>query len=90
MPDIMTECYCLNEIFIQTETAPDRPRNLGDELDVDYPVSNMVVFHEGKNLGFIDIPGVCPGMDDPVRVTGIRCPDVFGFPVVAPYGIGTD
>jgi hypothetical protein len=90
MPDIMTECNRFYEIFVEPETSTDRPRNFGDKLNMNYTVGNVVVFHKGKNLGFVNVPGVCPRMDDPVRIAGVRCPDILGFPVVPPHGIGTD
>ncbi len=69
MADIMTEGNCLDKVFIKAETSSYRPRNLRNELDMDYTMGNMVVFDERENLGLIDVPRVCPCMDDSVRVT---------------------
>ncbi len=69
MSDIMTESNCLDEIFIQAETSSDRPRDLRNKLDMNYTMGDMVVFDERENLGLIDVPRICPRMDDSVRVT---------------------
>ena len=57
---------------------------------MDDPVGDMVVFHQGKYLCFIDIPGICPRVDDAVSIPGIRCPDIVRFSVMPPHGISTD
>jgi hypothetical protein len=89
MPDIMAECNRLDKILIQTETAPDCPGNLGNELDVDNTVGYVVIFYERENLSLVNVPGVCPCMNDPVRITGVWCTDILGFPVVPSQGIST-
>jgi hypothetical protein len=53
-------------------------------------VSDVVVFYERKDLCLIDIPGVCPRVDDTVSITGIRCTDILRLSVVPPHGIGTN
>jgi hypothetical protein len=58
MPDIMTKCDCLDKILVQTEAAPDRSCNLGNELDVNDAMCDVVIFHEGKDLGLVNVPGV--------------------------------
>ena len=90
MPDIMTECDCLDKILVQTKASPDRSCNLGNELDMNDTMGDVVVFHKGKDLGLVNVPGVCPCMDDPVSITGVGCTDILGFSVVPPDGIGTD
>jgi hypothetical protein len=89
MPDIMTECNRLNKILIQTEATPYCPGNLGNELDVYNTMGYVIIFYERENLSLVNIPGVCPCMDDPVRITGVWCTDILGFPVVPPQGIST-
>jgi hypothetical protein len=57
---------------------------------MDDAVSYMVVLYKGKDLGLIDIPGVCPCMDDTVSITGIRSTDILRLSVVPSHGIGTN
>jgi hypothetical protein len=89
MPDIMTECNRLNKILIQTEAAPYCPGNLGNELDVYNTMGYVIIFYERENLSLVNVPGVCPRMDYPVRITGVGCTDIFGISVVPPQGIST-
>jgi hypothetical protein len=57
---------------------------------VDDAVSNVVVLYERKDLGFIDISGVCPRVDDAVSITGIRSTDILRLSVVPSHGIDTN
>jgi hypothetical protein len=56
---------------------------------MDDTVSDVVVLHERKDLGFIDISGVCPRVDNTVSITGIGCTDVLRLSVMSSNGIGT-
>jgi hypothetical protein len=57
---------------------------------VDDAVSNVVVLYERKDLGLIDISGVCPRVDDTVSIPGIRSTDILRLSVVPSHGIGTN
>jgi hypothetical protein len=57
---------------------------------MDDTVSDVVVLYERKDLGLIDIPGVCPRVDDTVSITGIRSADILRLSVVPPHSIGTN
>ena len=35
---------------------------------MDNAVGDVIVIHEIEDLGLVDIPGVRPGMDDPVSI----------------------
>jgi hypothetical protein len=89
MADIVPERDRLDQILVEPETPPDGAGDLGDELDMDDPVRDMVIINEIEDLRLVDIPGVGPGMDDPVRVAGIGCADIFCRPVMTPDCIGT-
>ncbi len=57
---------------------------------MDDAVSDMVVVYERKDLGLIDISGVCPRVDNTVSITGIGGTDILRLSVVPPHSIGTD
>jgi hypothetical protein len=89
MTDIMAEGNCFNQIFVQSQASPDRPCNLRYDLHVDNTVGDMVVFDEIKDLRLVDIPRVCPCMDDAISIPGIRSTDIFRFSVVPSHCVGT-
>ena len=51
---------------------------------MDDTVSDMIVLDKVEDLSLVDVPGVCPGVDDPVRIAGIRGADVFRFLILPP------
>jgi hypothetical protein len=57
---------------------------------MDDAMSDVVVLYQRKDLGFIDISGVCPCVDYTVSITGKRCTDILRLSVVPPNGIGTN
>ena len=68
--DIMTEGYGLDQVFVEPEKTPDGTRYLGYKLHMKYTMGYMVIFDKIKYLGFIDIPGIGQGMQNPVSVKG--------------------
>src|SRR5208283_3835416 len=68
MADVVPERDRLNQVLVEAQAPADRACDLRDELDMNHPVGDVIVLHKVKNLGLVDVPRVCPGMDDPVRV----------------------
>jgi hypothetical protein len=89
MTDIMAEGNCFNQIFVQSQASPDRPCDLRYDLHMDNAVSDMVIFDKVKDLRLVDIPRVCPSMDDPIGIPGIRSTDIIRFSVVPSHCVGT-
>jgi hypothetical protein len=89
MTDIMAKGNCFNQIFVQSQTSPYRPCDLRYDLHVDYTVGDMVVFDKIKDLRLIDVPRVCPCMDDPVGIPGIRSTNIIRFSVVPSHCVCT-
>jgi len=82
MTYVMPECDRFYEILVQSQAPPYRPRNLRYELDMDNPVGDVIVFHQVKDLGLVNVPRICPGMDDAIGIAGVRGADIFSSPVV--------
>ncbi len=51
---------------------------------MDNTVGDMIVLDKVENLCFVDVAGVGPGVDNPVRIAGIRGAEVFRFLVLPP------
>ena len=62
MADVVSEGDRLDQVLVETQQAAHRPSDLGHELHVKDPVSDVVVFNKIKDLGFVDVPGVGQGM----------------------------
>ena len=43
-------------------------RAILEQLDVQNPMADVLVFYEVEDLGFVDVAGVGPGMEDAIRV----------------------
>jgi hypothetical protein len=82
--DVVPECDCFDKIFVEAQAPANRAGDLRDELDMDHPVGDVIVLDKVKDLRLVDVPGICPGMDDPVRIPRIGGPDIFRFPVLPP------
>ena len=66
--DVVAQGDGLQEVLVQAEKLADGPGDLGQELDVQHPVADMFVADEVKDLGFVDVAGVSPGVEDAVGV----------------------
>ena len=66
--DVVAQRDGLQEVLVQPEKLADGPGDLGQKLDVQHPVADLFVADEVKNLGFVDVAGVSPGVEDAVRV----------------------
>jgi hypothetical protein len=88
--DVVPERDCFNEILVEAEGPPDGSGDPRDELDMDDPVRDMIVLDQVEDLGLVDIPGICTGMDDPVSVPRKRCADILPHPVVPAQRVGAD
>ena len=56
--NIMPKGDRLDEILVEPEKAPNRSGYFGDELNMEYPVSNMIILYEVENLRFINVPRI--------------------------------
>ena len=54
---------------------------------MDDPVGDVVVFDKIEDLRLVDIAGVCPAVDDPVGVAGVRGAEVCRLLILAPHRI---
>jgi hypothetical protein len=68
--DIVAKGNSLDKIFIEMQEAADSPGYPGYQLNMQNPVGYMIIGNEGKDLGFVDIPGVGTGVEDPVGIEG--------------------
>ena len=66
--DVVAQGDGLQEVLVQAEKLADGAGDLGQELDVQHPVADLLVADEVKNLGFVDVAGVSPGVEDAVGV----------------------
>jgi len=86
--DIMAECDCLDQILIQTKKTADGSGDPGDQLNVQAPMGDVVVGHQAEHLGLVDIPGVGPGVEDPVGVEGKTLAVALPLFLGPPQGLG--
>ena len=66
--DIVPQGDGLQQVFVQAQKLADGPGDLGEELDVQHPVADVLVVDEVKDLGLVDVAGVGPGVEDAVGV----------------------
>jgi hypothetical protein len=62
MAYVMAKSDSLNEILVQPQKAADIPRYLGEKLNVQNPVGDVVVVNQIKHLRLVNISGVGQGM----------------------------
>ena len=74
MTYIMAERDRLDQILVEPEKATDSSSNTRDDLNMQNPVSDMIVVNQRENLGFIDIAGIGFGMEDAVGILGKGLP----------------
>jgi len=87
MPYIMPKSDRFNEILVQPKAPPDRPGDFGYDLHMDDAMGDVVVFDKVKDLRLVDVPCVCPCMDDSISIPGVGGADILRFSVVPPHGI---
>ena len=68
MADVVPQGDGLQEVLVQPEKLADGAGDLGQELDVQHPVADLLVADEVKNLGFVDVSRISPGVEDAVGV----------------------
>jgi hypothetical protein len=74
MADIMAQGDCLDEVFVEPEKTADGAGNLGNQLHMQHPVRDVVVGNQVKYLGLVDVAGVGPTVQNPVRIQGKGLP----------------
>ena len=70
MADVVPQADGFDEIFVEPQIAADGAGDAGDQLDMEHPVGEVIVFDQGKNLGFVDVPGIGLGVEDAVGIHG--------------------
>jgi hypothetical protein len=70
MSNIVSQSYCLEKILVQSQKAANGPGYLGDQLDMEDSMGNVVVVDKIKNLSFVNIPGIGQGMKYAIRIHG--------------------
>ena len=59
MPNVMCKSNGFNKILVEFEQSPYGPGYLGDQLNVENPMGDMIVFDEIEDLGFINVSRIC-------------------------------
>jgi hypothetical protein len=77
MANIMAKGDGLDQVLIKPEESTDGPGNPRNDLNMQDPVGDMIVVHQGKHLGFIDVAGIGFGMEDAVRILGKGLPVIL-------------
>ena len=88
MPDVMAQAGRFDEVFIQTQIPSYGSGHPWDQLDMNDPVGQVVIVDQGKDLGFIDIPGKGKGIQNPVGICWKSLPVFVGckFFIFTPEG----
>jgi hypothetical protein len=60
----------LDQVLIQPQKTADSSADFGNQLDMQNPMGDVIVFDQIKNLGLVDIPGIGKGMQYPIRIKG--------------------
>jgi len=89
MPYVVSQSYCLDQVFVETQKSSDGPGYLGYELNMEDSVGDMVIIHEVEDLSLVYISCVCEGVENSVRVDRIVLPMAFVYPVLgeSPNGV---
>jgi len=89
--DVVSQGDGFEEILVQTEITTDGTSDLGEELDVQNPMTDVLMLDEVKDLGFVDITGISLGMEDAVGVYGkiLAVSFLNALFKAAPDGLGT-
>jgi len=58
VPYIMAERNRFDQVFVQSQASSYRPGNLGDQLDMQYPVRDVVILNKVKDLSLVNVPGI--------------------------------
>ena len=66
--DIMPQGDRFDEVLVELQKAADGAGDLGDQLDVQHPVGDVIVADQGEHLGLVDVAGVGAGMKDAVGI----------------------
>ena len=81
MADVMSQGNGFNKILVQSQVTANGTGNLRYQLDMQYAMRYVIILDEVKDLSFIDISGICEGMQYPVHIHGISlaitCLDKF-------------
>ena len=59
MTDVVSKGNGLNKIFVESEYSPYGPCYLGDQLNVEDPMSDMIILDEIEDLGLINVSRIC-------------------------------
>ena len=65
--DIVPERDRFDQILVEAQ-APAIVRAIFDTSGMDHPVGDVIVLDQVKDLRLVDVPRICPGVEDPVRV----------------------
>jgi len=88
--DVVAQGDGFDEVLVEAQVTADGAGNLGQELDVEDPVADVLVFYEIKDLGLVDIAGIGSGMQDAVGVHRVILAVAFLNPLfkAAAAGLG--
>ena len=79
MTDIVSQRDGFDQILVEMKIAADSPGDSGDELDMQNPMSDMVVSDQAEDLGLVDIAGVGSRVQNAVGILGEVLPVSMQF-----------
>jgi len=68
VPDVVPQGDGFEQVLVEAQVAANGPGNLGEKLNVEDPVADMLMLNEIKDLGFVNIAGIGLGMEDTVGI----------------------
>jgi hypothetical protein len=66
--NVMSKGYGLNEVLIESQETPHSPGYLGDKLNVQDAMGDMIILDEIKHLSFIHVARIGERMENPIRI----------------------
>ena len=68
VPDIVAQSNGLDEVLVQRQQAAACSRDLGDKLDVEPAVGDVIILDQVEHLGFVDVARISVGVKDAVGI----------------------
>ena len=70
MTDVMAQCDGFNEVFIQSQKPADGTGNFRYQLNMENTMGDVVILDQVKNLGFVNIAGICTRVKYYIHIQG--------------------
>ena len=72
--NVMAQAHRFDQVFVEKKVAPNCSGDPGDKLDMQNPVADVIISDQAEYLGFVNIAGIGPGVEDAVGILGIVLP----------------